>query len=64
MSRNAKVVRYFVQTTHAIISPDGEGEDYYFDKKLALEECKKLNVKLRAEQREQNKLTETQAGKP
>ena len=35
--------RYWVQVTYAVISPDGSAEDYFHDKKSAINCAKLLN---------------------
>jgi hypothetical protein len=38
--------KYWVETTYCIIAPEGDAEDYLFDKKQAIKKCKKLNAEL------------------
>ena len=39
--------KYWVQVLYAVIAPDGTADDYFYTKKDAIAECKKLNKERR-----------------
>lgn len=39
--------KYYIQTMYSLICPDGTAYDYYFSKKIAIKDMKKLNKELK-----------------